>query len=144
MAASPETVVRRLIEEAFNGGNLDVADELNAEGLVEHQQYGPNHPDGPEGVKRVIHSLRNAFSDFRLEIEDLAVNADRVWIRMVGTGTHDGVFMGHAPTGKKMRVDVFDVCRVVDGKIVEHWGVPDRLGVLFQLGLVQPPAPSSA
>jgi predicted SnoaL-like aldol condensation-catalyzing enzyme len=37
-----------------------------------------------------------------------------------------------------MRVAVFDVIRVADGRMVEHWGVPDRLGVLFQLGLGAP------
>jgi predicted ester cyclase len=135
----PETVVRRLIEEGFNQGKLDVVDALNADELAEHQVYGPNHPDGAEGVKAVVTSLRSAFSDFHLTIEDLAVDGDKVWIRMVGTGTNDGSFMGNPPTGRRMRTDVFDVCRVENGKIVEHWGVPDRLGVLFQLGLAQPP-----
>jgi predicted SnoaL-like aldol condensation-catalyzing enzyme len=35
---------------------------------------------------------------------------------------------------------VFDMLRVVDGKVVEHWGVPDRLGALFQTGAMRPPA----
>jgi predicted ester cyclase len=42
--------------------------------------------------------------------------------------------MGSAPTGRPIRIDVFDVLRVVDGRVVEHWGVPDRLGVLLQIG----------
>lgn len=42
--------------------------------------------------------------------------------------------MGRPPTGLPMRIDVFDVLRIVDGKVVEHWGVPDRLGLLVQLG----------
>lgn len=140
MGTTPEAVVRRLIEEGFNGGDLDVVEALNSDDLVEHQKYGPNHQPGAEGVKAVVSSLRSAFSDFHLEIEDLTVDGDKVWIRMTGSGTNDGSFMGHAPTGRRMQTDVFDICRVVDGKIVEHWGVPDRLGVLFQLGLAQPPA----
>jgi predicted ester cyclase len=52
--------------------------------------------------------------------------------------------MGNPPTGRRMYCDVFDDIRVVDGKIVEHWGVPDRLGVLFRLGLAQPPTPVPA
>jgi len=58
---------------------------------------------------------------------------------MTGTGINDGSFMGHAPTGRAMRTDVFDTLRVEDDRIIEHWGVPDRLGTLFQLGLAQPP-----
>jgi predicted ester cyclase len=134
-----EAVVRRLIEDGFNQGDLSVADELTAPGLVEHQEFGPGHAPGAEGVRAVIASLRRAFSDFHLRIDDLVVERDTAWLRMVATGTNDGSFMGHAPTGRPMRADVFDVIRVEDGRMVEHWGVPDRLGVLFQLGLVSPP-----
>jgi len=139
MAHDTETVVRRLIEEGFNAGQLDVADELTSPDLVEHQNFGPNHAAGAEGVRAVIASLRRAFSDFHLSIDDLVVDGDKAWLRMTGTGTHDGPFMGHPPTGRKMRTDVFDVIRVADGRMVEHWGVPDRLGTLFQLGLAEPP-----
>ena len=139
MSRDPETIARRLIEEGFNQGNLDVCDELTADELIEHQNFGPDHASGAEGVKAVISSLRRAFSDFHLEIEDLTVDGDKVWLRMAGSGTNDGPFMGNPPTGRKMRTDVFDVIRVRDGRIVEHWGVPDRLGTLFQLGLAQPP-----
>lgn len=144
MAQSPEALVRRLIEEGFNEGNLDVADELISLEMVEHQNFGPNHAPGAEGVKAVIASLRRAFSDFHLAIDDLAVDGSTVWLRMTGTGTNDGSFMGHPPTGRAMRTDVFDALRVENDRIVEHWGVPDRLGTLFQLGLAQPPNRASA
>ena len=52
--------------------------------------------------------------------------------------------MGHPPTGRPMRTPVFDALRVEGGRIVEHWGVPDRLGTLFQLGLAQPPGSARA
>jgi predicted ester cyclase len=133
-----EAVVRRLIEEGFNEGSLLVADELTSPDLVEHQDFGPDHAAGAEGVKAVIASLRRAYSDFRLDIEDLVVDGDKVWLRMRGSGTNDGSFMGNAPTGRRMSITVFDVIRVRDGRIVEHWGVPDRLGALFQLGLAVP------
>jgi predicted ester cyclase len=134
-----EALVRRLIEDGFNRGDLSVADELTAPGFVEHQEFGPGHAPGAEGVRAVIASLRRAFSDFHLRIDDLVVERDTAWLRMVATGTNDGSFMGHPPTGRPMQADVFDVIRVEDGRMVEHWGVPDRLGVLFQLGLVSPP-----
>jgi predicted ester cyclase len=132
---STETVARRLIEDGFNAGDLAIADELTSPDLVEHQDFGPDHAAGAEGVRAVIASLRRAFSDFHLAIEDLVVDDDTAWLRMVATGTNDGSFMGHAPTGRPFRAHVFDVIRVRDGRMVEHWGVPDRLGVLMQLGL---------
>jgi predicted ester cyclase len=92
----------------------------------------------------VIASLRRAFPDFHLAIDDLAVGGDTVWLRMTGTGTNAGSFMGHPPTGRPMRTAVFDALRVEDGRIVEHWGVPDRLGALFQLGLATPPGRAGA
>jgi predicted ester cyclase len=142
MTATPESVARRLIEEGFNQGNLEVAAELTSDALVEHQDFGPDHAPGGEGAKAVIASLRRAFSDFRLTIEDLVADGGTVWLRMVATGTNDGPFMGNAPTGRPLRVDVFDVIRVENGVMVEHWGVPDRLGALLQLGLMRAPAPA--
>ena len=136
----PENVARRLIEQGFNDGDLDVCEALTAPGLVEHQNFGPSHAPGAEGVKAVIASLRSAYSDFRLQIEHLAVDGDLVWLHMTGSGTNDGPFMGNPPTGRAMRIDVFDLIRVVDGRMVEHWGVPDRLGALLQLGLMRPAA----
>ena len=140
MTAAPETVVRRLIEEGFNRGDLAVCDELVDTSLVEHQDFGPRHAPGADGVKAVIASLHRAYSDFRLEIEHLAIDGELVWLHMKGHGVNDGPFMGNAPTGREMRIDVFDLLRIRDGKLVEHWGVPDRLGALLQLGLAQPPA----
>jgi predicted ester cyclase len=141
---NPETAVRRLIEEGFNQGNLGVVDDLTSPDLREHQNFGPGHAAGAAGVRAVVESLRRAFPDFRLTIEDSVAEGGTVWLRMVATGTHDGPFMGHAPTGRPIRVDVFDVIRIEDGRMVEHWGVPDRLGALLQLGLLSPPAAAAA
>lgn len=144
MPSTPESVARRLIEEAFNKGNLEVVDELTSPALSEHQNFGPDHAPGAAGVRAVVESLRRAFPDFRLTIEDLTTAGDAVWLRMVATGTNDGSFMGNAPTGRPIRIDVFDVIRVQDGRMVEHWGVPDRLGAILQLGLLKPPAAAAA
>ena len=142
--SEPEHLFRRLIEEGFNAGDLSVADAVTAPDLAEHQEFGPDHAPGAEGVRAVISSLRRAFSDFHLQIEDLAVSGDTLWARLTAMGTHDGPFMGHPPTGRRMRATVFDAIRVADGRMVEHWGVPDRLSVLHQLGIVPRPVPRAA
>ena len=100
--SSAEQLARRLIEDGFDKGDLSVADDVISPDQVEHQYYGPDHAPGAEGVKAVISSLRRAFSDFHLAIDDLVVDGDKVWLRMTGTGTNDGSFMGHPPTGRRM------------------------------------------
>ena len=138
MLLTPETVARRLIDEGFNQKDLKVVDELTSPAIVEHQDFGPTHAPGAEGVRAVVDSLHHAFSDFHLAIDDVAVAGDTAWLRMTATGTNDGPFMGHPPTGRPIRIQVFDAIRVEDGRMVEHWGVPDRLGALLQLGLMGP------
>src|SRR5438445_9487792 len=128
---------RRLIEEVFNQGRMEVADELVAPNAVERQRGGAG--DGPEGVKRTASILRSAFRDFSLTIADLAVDGDKVWARQRGGGTNTGSFFGFPPTGRSADIEVFDSVRIEDGRIVEHWGVPDQLGMLAALGLIALP-----
>ena len=122
---------RQAIERGWNQGDLSAIDELFAEDFVEHQAgIGP----GREGVKGSIRFLRTAFPDLRLTVEDAAAAGDRVWLRISGAGTHEGPF-GDAPaTGRRFRIDVIDVARVADGRIVEHWGVADRASLAQQIG----------
>jgi predicted ester cyclase len=136
--ATNEAIYRRIIEEGFNQGNLAVADELVAQNAVEHQRGGAG--DGPEGVKRTIRVLRSAFPDFTLTIEEVVAIGDKVWARQRGGGTNLGSFAGYPSTGRQAFVEVIDICRFEDGKMVEHWGVPDQLGMMIQLGHVAPPA----
>jgi predicted ester cyclase len=136
--SSNEANYRRLIEEGFNQGNLAVADELVAPRAAEHQRGGGG--DGPDGVRKTITFLRSAFSDFSITIDEVVAVGDKVWARQRGGGTNDGTFFGHPPTGRRAFIDVIDVCRFEDGMMVEHWGVPDQLGMLMQLGHVAPPS----
>jgi predicted SnoaL-like aldol condensation-catalyzing enzyme len=130
-------VVRRLFEEGFSKGNLSVVDETVSRDLLEHQRFDPPLPRGPEGTKALISGLRSMFPDIKLVIEDTAVEGDKVWVRARARGTNNGSIMGKPPTGKTMEIDVFDVCRIKDGKIIEHWGVPDQLGMLEQVGILE-------
>jgi predicted ester cyclase len=137
-----EAAYRRLIEEGFNEGHLAVADELVAPNALEHQRGGGG--DGPEGVKRTIKVLRSAFPDFTITIDEVVAVGDKVWARQRGGGTNLGSFAGHPATGRKAFTDVFDVCRFENGMMVEHWGVPDQLGMMIQLGHVTLPTRPAA
>jgi predicted ester cyclase len=99
------------------------------------KEYQRGNGNGSEGTKEVIRTLRRWFPDFSMRAEDVAAIGDKVWMRFKATGTNLGSVMHSPPTGKKMNIDVIDIVRFKDGRIVEHWGVPDQLGMMLQLGL---------
>jgi predicted ester cyclase len=134
-------VFRRVIEEGFNKGNFDAWDVCFPPTFQEHQ-FGL--PPTLEGLKRAIAGLRAAFPDLKLTIEDMVADGDTIWARMTGCGTDSKGFMGRPPTGRSFAITVMDVCRFEHGKIVEHWGVPDRFHQLVQLGLLPQPAEQPA
>ena len=132
-------VFRQMVEQVFNQGNISMVDELVATDFVEHEELPPGIPGGSEGVKVLTSQLRNAFPDFKAEIEDLIAEGDRVVVRMNWTGTQEGEFMGIPPTGKSISIEVIDIVRFAGGKFVEHWGVMDNMGMMQQLGVVPVP-----
>ncbi|MFZ0280630.1 MAG: ester cyclase [Bacteroidales bacterium] len=134
---SNEQLFRILIEDGFSKGDVSVFDIHVSKDFTE-RQYGINPPNA-EGVKKAIQSLHNAFPDFSMVIEDLISGNDIVWGRMTARGTQQGQFGPLPPTGKKMEITVIDIMRFKDSKLIEHWGVPDRLSAMEQLGMKPPP-----
>ncbi len=123
--------MHRLIEEGFANNDRAIIDELIAPGCIEHQR---GHAQGVAGVHEFVSRLHGWLSDLEVRIEDLAVVGDRVWLRMRVAGINTGPVNGLAPTGRRVSVDVFDLARIEAGRVAEHWGVADQLGMLQQLG----------
>ena len=134
--------MRRLVEVGIGQGDTAVIEELLALDCVEHQR-GNN--SGVEGAKQVAATLHRWMSDFSLTVEDIAVSGDVVWTRNRARGVNTGSVMGFGPTGGPVEVDVIDVGRFEDGKLVEHWGIADQMGLLLQVGFdPRAAAPSQA
>ena len=129
-------VMRRMFEEGFSTGDGAVVDELCSPDLVEHQ-FGLAGPPGEarQHVKDAMRDVHRAVPDIRFSIEDSVESGDKIWVRVRAAGTATGPFFG-APSGRPVEITVIDVARVVDGRIVEHWGVPDRFAMLAQTGLL--------
>ena len=130
-----QAAFRNVIVEAFNKGNYSVLQDHFNPDFIENQ-FGLHATI--QGMQGDIQFLRTAFPDFNLTIEDIVADGDKVWVRMTARGTNLGGFMG-PPNSKSFRVAVFDVCRFEDGKVVEHWGSPDRFAMLAQLDLLPKP-----
>jgi predicted ester cyclase len=134
--------VRRLLTEAFSQGDYAVIDELVAPDFIEHQNGSQGI--GPEAVRRTASGLRASFPDLTLEIQDVTASEDTVWVRARGRGTDTGGVAGRPPSGRHVEVDVLDIVRFRDGRMSEHWGVADRLGMLQQVGAVPAPQRQAA
>lgn len=134
-AEENKAIIRRYIEEAWNRGNLGIVDEVMSPDYARYMA-DPVKPLNREQQKQRIAAFRNAFPDFHLTIEDLIAEGDKVVFRMTARGTHQGQFMGIPPTGKQITISIIDIVRLVDGKLVEHWGNRDDLGMLQQLGAI--------
>jgi steroid delta-isomerase-like uncharacterized protein len=134
---------RRLIEEAWNQGNLAVVDELMAPDHVPHHSLVGNQPPTRELYKQFIVRTRAAFPDLHATVEDQIAEGDKVVTRWSVQGTHQGVFRGHSPTGNQMRVTGIVIDRIIDGRVVEGWMEMDTHNQMQQLGLTaQPSKPS--
>jgi len=136
-AEENKALVTRLIEEAWNEGNLAVIDELLAPDYVLHID-APGAP-GREGYKQAVEMHRAAWSDLRLTIEDMVAEGDKVAMRGILSGTQTGEYMGIPPTGKRAAWSAISIRRFEGGQIAEEWVEMDTLGLLQQLGVV--PAP---
>ncbi len=129
-------VMHRMFDEGFAVGNDAIVDELCSPDLVEHQfGLAGAGAEAIAHVKAAIRDVHAAIPDMQFTIEDSVVDGDRVWVRVRGRGTNTGAFFG-PPSDQSVDILVFDQARVVDGRIVEHWGVPDRFALLAQTGVL--------
>jgi steroid delta-isomerase-like uncharacterized protein len=131
-----KALVRRLMEEVINQGNTSLVDELFAPDFVEHEELPPGIPSGIEAVKTLFTMFHSAFPDFQVTVDDLIAEGDKVVVRSTWSGTHKGEFMGIPPSGRSVSFGVYDIIRMAGGKVVEHWGQMDNMGLMQQLGVV--------
>lgn len=136
MSADSKALSRRLLEEAFNAGNLQVVDELVAPEFVSHDAAMPEPVVGIEAAKASIAGYRDAFPDLHLMIEEMIAEGELVATRWSARGTHRGDLMGITATGKQATVTGITIDRIRDGRFVESWTNWDTLGLLQQLGAV--------
>ena len=137
MSEQNKAVVRRWIA-GLNAGDLDVADEIYAPDFVMHDPGNPDRLLGPEGTKQGFAAFLAAFPDLHVTIDDIIAEGDKVVWRVSLTGTHNGEFLGIAPTGKQITNKGITIVRMVDGKFVEGWQNGDDLGMLQQIGAIPP------
>lgn len=127
-----KAVVRRNTEEVQGRGNFDIFEEVFADDFLDHTPQ-PNCTPDKEGARGLYRALRAAFPDFHADIHWQTVDGEVVTTYKTYHGTHQGAFLGVAPTGRKIYFETVDAMRVHNGKITEHWGVANLFSLMQQL-----------
>ena len=119
--------------EMFGNARLELVDELTTPDIVDHGTP-PDGTRGREALKGTISWIHSGLDDVSYEVQDAFQSGDRVTLRCTFRGTNTREWMGHPPTGKSFAVDHIHIYRLEDGRVAEHWGARDDLGMLRQLG----------
>jgi len=136
--------LRRMFDEGFATGDTAIVDEVCTPDLVEHQfGLASSGEAALAHVRGAIEDVHRMAPDATFTVEDSAISGDVVWLRVRLRGTATGPFFG-PPSDRPLDITIFDQARVVDGRIAEHWGVPDRFAVLAQTGVLDRLAPASS
>ena len=124
--------------KAWAKGDLAAMDEILAPDFVAHG-LPPDVAPGRVGYKQFMRAHHAGFSDFRVTVEDVVAEGDRIARRVTWSGTHTGPYMGIEPTGKQAAMVVISIERIEAGRIAEQWAVGDVSGLMRQLGAAGPP-----
>jgi steroid delta-isomerase-like uncharacterized protein len=132
-----KTLVRRYYEDVFNGGKVELLDEMAVPDYDEHSPF-PGQPNGIEGLKARVAAILAAFRP-TFTLHGVVGEGDTVVAYWTNTGTHQGEFMGVPPSGRPVRISGIDIHRLRDGRMAEHWHVVEELQMLQQLGVIPEP-----
>ncbi len=135
--AADASIVARFAE-TLTAHDLDAFAALFAEGYVNHQ-VSAAAPPRPAGVSQKAATVAffaarlKGLPDLKVTIQASVAADDRAAASFAYEGTHQGVYYGFEPTGKRIVFTSCDIFRVLDGQIIEHWGMGDIAGVVAQL-----------
>ncbi len=128
-----KVVIRRWIEEAWNSGNVEIADELYTQDFTaKSMEEGIPDLQGPGDIKAFVRRFRSAFPDIHFEIDYLLADGDKVVGAFTINGTHLGELQGIPPTGKHVTLKAIDIWRFENGKIAERCIAVADVFAMFQ------------
>lgn len=144
-AAANLAIIRDLVTEVVNRGDLAVADSLLAPTYTIHGPF-PDVTVDRDQLKRAVTRLRRAFPDVTVAFDDMVATEDKVVVRWTLTGTHQGTVAGVPPTGAALVHAGIAIFRLAEGRVVESWMLADATdqALLRRLGFAPAPRPQQA
>ena len=135
-ASDDAETVRRYLK-AFNDREWETLRGLLADDVVEHGVHEEFH--GPDEIVEFLQEYFEVFPDYEGSTEELLVDGDVVAVRYEASGTHSDSYEEIEPTGHTVEWSGMATYELDDGRITEVWIEEDRIGLLEQLEVVDPP-----
>lgn len=117
---------------AFDCQDIKQGRQYMASNIVGHGMDGVNR----QGVDAFVEygvSMLGVFPDGYHRVDEAIAEGEKVVTRGIFTGTHQGELMGIPATGKQVKFSFVHIDRIVDGKVVCHWGQADIFTLMRQL-----------
>lgn len=127
-------------KDCINTNDIALAEELIDSKAEFTSLISPEKLYGGAGYLCVVEFMRKSFSDIHWEIVDMAAEDDKVAVSWICSGTHDGNFMGIAPTGKKFSFIAMNFYYFNDdGKIINDVAAKGLIGLFEALDFMKSP-----
>lgn len=129
--------VRKIYEEAYNKGNLDVLDEILDAKYV-RQQPPMQKVEGVQAYKAFVSETIGAYTGFEMVVEDILADGNKTVAKLILTGKNTGRIpsLKTPPTGREISMHSCVVSTWENGKIVEEMAYNDYLGLTYQFGVM--------
>jgi steroid delta-isomerase-like uncharacterized protein len=124
--------VRKFYEVIWNARNKSAIPEVLHEKVQFRGSLG-QRTVGIAGFAEYLDMVHTALSNYHCHIEELVTEPPRVFAKMIFSGTHEGEFMGHPPTGKLLTWSGAALFTFEQGKIVDLWVLGDLQSLENQL-----------
>ncbi len=134
-SSANKPLVEKLFNQGFSGGNLSILDEVMSKDI---HFDDPMFPQGLEGIKALVKKNNDSFEGWHFKLHELLCDGDKVTVRWSGHGEHVASFMGEAVTHNGVELNGISIYQIKNGKIIADWVVPDNLGFLMQIGVLEP------
>lgn len=119
--------------EFINTANESIASEIIAEEALFYSPTSTEPLRGIDGYMLILNMMRSSFPDINWKLEEMIAEGNSIAARFSMTGTHRALFFDLQPTGKKIKINVKNFYRFMNGKIIEEHGQPDIFGLLQQI-----------
>ena len=130
-------LISKYIEEVWNNADFAALSNLTTTGYTYY--LGDQPPRDKAALRQFLQAVHVAFPDWRVQIQAVVTEGNTVAVQWKGNVTHDGVFHGIPPTGKRISVCGINIYQIEEGKIAKEWEQMDTLGMLQQMGVFPPP-----